>query len=242
MQRFFLFVVLVAVMLMSATSLGDPSEDVAQRLASGMESWKRAGASGRWWSCGVAQENGSAIAKELAEDIVENSAAHNLNPWGLAGVIAKESKFDECALGKKSRDLGYAMGVLKHNKLTISHTAEDVLAVLATKRWKDEVGKADLGLPQVMYPTIYHGDPAALLTRPTGVQFAAAEMARRVIRIGEIVKVALVRPWATWPGFYDSTYDESIVRHARALGATEADLSSVPSGRHQGLRNVTLVR
>ena len=207
-----------------------------------MEAWKRAGASGRWWSCGVAQEDGAAIAAELGQSIEQEATAQGLNPWGLAAVIAKESKFDECALGKKSRDLGYSEGILKRNRLTISHTAEDVLAVLGSKRWKAEVGKADLGLPQVMYPTIYKGDPAALLTRAVGVRFAALEMARRSARIGEVMRIALARPWATWPGWYDTTYDESIVRHARALGATAADLASVPVGRRVGLRNTTVVR
>ena len=240
---------ILALLALPSTSVSEPALDVAlstgtvaQRLAAGMESWKRAGASGKWWSCGVAQEDGTSIAKELSERIVAESEEHNLNPWGLAGVIAKESKFDECALGKKSRDLGYAMGVLKRNKLTISHTAADVLAVIDSKRWKDEIGRADMGLPQVMYPTIYRGDPAALLTRPTGIQFAAQEMARRAARIGEVVKIALLRPWSTWPGWVDTTYDESIVRHARALGATEEDLSSVPKGRRVGLRNTTVVR
>jgi hypothetical protein len=134
---------------------------VAERLAAGMEAWKRAGASGRWWSCGVAQADGAGIAQEVGDLIEAEAAEQGVNPWGLAGVLAKEAKFDECALGKRSRDLGYAEGILKRNKLTISHTAADVLAELASKRWRKEIGKADLGMPQVMYPTIYKGDPAA---------------------------------------------------------------------------------
>ena len=155
--------------------------------------------------------------------------------------MAKESKFDECALGKRSRDLGYEMGILKRNRLTISHTAEDVLAVLGSKRWKAEIGKADLGMPQVMYPTIYKGDPAALLNREMGVRVAAEEMARRAVRIGAVVAAALARPWGGWPGWYSADYDRSIVRFARALGATSADLADAPGGRARAMRHTTMV-
>lgn len=239
MRRWF-SAALAAALLMAGCPVR--SGEVADRLAAGMEAWKRAGASGRWWSCGVVQEDGAGIARELGTRIEEEAAANGLNPWGLAGVMAKESKFDECALGKRSRDLGYEMGILKRNRLTISHTADDVIAVISSKRWKAEVGKADMGLPQVMYPTIYRGDPVALLTREVGVRFAAAEMARRVVRIGEVVKIALLRPWATWPGWYDADYDTSIVRHARALGATEADLAGVPGARRAKMRHTTMVQ
>jgi hypothetical protein len=228
MRRWFVAALAAVLIVMAGPARAD---DTADRLAAGMERWKRAGASGRWWSCGVAQEDGGAIARELAGRLVDEAAAQGQNPWGLAGMMAKESAFDECALGKRSRDLGYEMGILKRNRLTISHTRDDVLAVLASKRWRQEIGKADMGLPQVMYPTIYRGDPAALLTREVGVQFAAAEMARRARRIGAYVAVALTRPWSTWPGWYDAKYDASIVRYARALGATEADLPRAPKGR-----------
>lgn len=234
----------VAAVLAAWIACGAPAQagEVADRLAAGMERWKRAGASGRWWSCGVAQEDGTGIARELGERIEAEAAEQGLNPWGLAAVLAKESKFDECALGKRSRDLGYREGILKRNRLTISHTKEDVLAVLASKAWRAEVGKADLGLPQVMWPTVYRGDPAALLDREAGVREAALEMAQRVRRVGAVVRVALLRPWGTWPGWYDTTYDESIVRHARALGATGADLADVPRGRRYGIVTTTVVR
>jgi hypothetical protein len=97
-------------------------------------------------------------------------------------------------------------------------------------------------MPQVMYPTIYKGDPAALLTRPAGVREAAVEMARRAARIGAVLRIALARPWGSWPGWYDTAYDESIVRHARALGATAADLADVPGGRRYGVRHTTVAR
>jgi hypothetical protein len=224
LKRTILSSVLLAVLcIVAPAQAGDAFVD---RLSEGMKTWKMEHASGRWWSCGVAQEEKDAeeIAKDLATRIEEESAANGLNPWGLAGVLAKESKFDECALGKRSRDLGYRIGVLKPNRLTISHTAEDVLKVIASKEWKKEIGKADMGLPQVMYPTIYRGDPKALLTREVGVRFAALEMARRAQRIGVYVAKALLRPWSNWPGWYDKKYDESIIRHARWLGATEDDI------------------
>lgn len=237
-------VILCIALLMVATmttplSAGDST--FVERAAAGMQHWKMSAASGKWWSCGVPQEEEEVpkIATELASLIENEANEHGLNPWGLAGIMAKESKFDECAIGKKSRDLGYDMGILKRNRLTISHTAEDVLKVIGSKRWKKELGKADMGLPQVMYPTIYKGDPAALLTRPIGVQFAAAEMVRRIAKIGSYVKVAIIRPWGTWPGWYDSDYDDSIVRYARALGATEQDISTRLGKRSRRVKELT---
>jgi hypothetical protein len=239
MKRTLLFSALLAAALSAVPARA--ADTFVDRLSEGMKTWKMSHASNRWWSCGVSQtpEDIEKISKELATRIEEESTKNNINAWGLAGVIAKESKFDECALGLASRQLGYNEGILKRKKLTISETAEDVMKVIKSKRWKKEIGKADMGLPQVMWPTIYRGDPAAILTREVGVKFAALEMASRATKIGKYIKTALLRPFGTWPGWYSTKYDDSIVRHARWLGATEEDLATRPRGRATKIRTTT---
>jgi hypothetical protein len=242
MKRFVLFSALLVAALNAVPV--QAADTFVTRLSEGMKTWKMSNASGRWWSCGVSQtpEEVEKISAELATRIEEESTKNGINAWGLAGVIAKESKFDECALGLKSRNLGYETGILKKKRLTISETAENVLKVIRSKRWKKEIGKADMGLPQVMYPTIYRGDPAALLTREVGVKFAALEMASRAVKMGKYVAAALLRPWGGWPGWYSTKYDDSVVRYARRLGATEEDLSSRPKHRVKNVTMTTRVR
>ena len=240
------FTVLFSALLAAALSAVPvrAADTFVDRLSEGMKTWKMSHASNRWWSCGVSQtsEEIEKISKELATRIEEESAKNGINAWGLAGVIAKESKFDECALGLASRRLGYETHILNPKKLTISETAADVMKVLKSKRWKQEIGKADMGLAQMMWPTIYKGDPAALLTREVGIKFAALEMAKRAVKIGKYVAAALLRPWGGWPGWYDNKYDVSIVRHARWLGATEEELSDAPCTTRTKPKNISRVR
>lgn len=226
--------VLLAVLLIAAlflwgeTARSEPvpgGDSLVDRMAAGILKWKTEAAGGNWFSCGAVQPDAHGLADKWATEIVSQATTAEINPWGMAGVIANESGFDHCAIGKHSRDFGRKLGILRPTGRTISHTREDVLGLLADSRWRKQIGIVDLGPCQLVYPTTWKTPPAPLLTIVPGVQYCMKEMVYRRDRIGAFSDRARTRPWGTWPGYYAEGYDLRIVRYARALGATTTDLS-----------------
>lgn len=198
---------------------------IVDRLAVGILTWKLADANGRWWECGVQVADPTTYARAWADAIVQAAGA-DLNPWGMAGVIANESKFDACAIGRKTREWAYQTGLLRPSRLTLSHTQADVMRVVRHRARKAVNPNVDLGPGQIMYGMVYKGTLEDLLSVTPGVAIMAAEMRRRMVIIGVYNGKALRCPWGTWPGSYNEKYDRWIVTLARRLGATEADIES----------------
>ena len=192
---------------------------------------------GGWWECGIFYTDEKEIynkALKYAYMIVRKSWEHSdppynekpwiLNPWGLAGTIWNESKFDRCAFGLWPRLRAYELKLLKRNKLTLSHKEEDVLAAIRDPRMQKQYACSkctgfDLGLAQLLSrfyinPTDYEH----MLTLEGGTEEAARTMHIRS-RWGNS-KV----PWAYWPGHYSEKYEGKVTRWGRMLGATRDEI------------------
>jgi len=199
------------------------------RLAEGIAKYK----GGSWWECGremVQQEEIEDRALFYAYEIVraadevsdhEENAKFTLNPWGLAGVIRNESQFDRCALGTHPRRTAYRLGLLKKQKRCISHTEEEVLAVVQNEDMNTYFKRSgfDLGTAQLL--SRFYADPKdfkAMLSVRGSTTEAAYAMRRR----GRIFGTK--RPWLYWRGYHCQWYDDKISRWARQLGALRGEI------------------
>ena len=192
---------------------------------------------GGWWECGIFVTDEKEVyqkALNYAHMIVKKSWEHSdppynekpwvLNPWGLAGTIWNESKFDRCAFGLWPRLRAYELGLLKKSKLTLSHKEEEVLAAIRDPRMQKQYVCSkctgfDLGLAQLLSrfyinPTDYEH----MLTLEGGTEEASRTMRERARRRNT------KRPWAYWPGHYKESYDVKVTRWARMLGATKQEI------------------
>jgi len=230
MKMIIWFCVLFVVALTGIQTLAQaPVEaSVTERLAAGILRWKVESSNGRWWQCGEQVADPAPNAQAWSAAIVAASGS-DLNPWGMAGIIANESRFDECAIGKKTRDWAYANRLLTPRRLTISHTRADVLRVIRDPRRVAAHPAVDLGPAQMMYGMVYRGDVTALLAVESGVALAAVELRRRQGILAPYDRRIAERPWASWPGMYREAYDRRVVALARALGATEQDIRPLPT-------------
>jgi hypothetical protein len=216
-RALFIFGVFLAFVCLILWASNTHCDESAPDLGTGILRWKLATANGLWWSCGEAQKNPEIIANEIAQTIKQETMFRKLNPWELAAIMAKESKFDECAIGKGTRDWAYEKGLLKPSRQTISHNREDILKVLGNPAWKQEQRKADLGIAQMMWPTVYSHNPRDLLYRSSSIRIAAEELAKRRSIHERRTRRPILWPSALWPGWFSAKYKKSIQGHARAL-------------------------
>jgi len=213
---------------------GFPSKEqlkIIGRMADGIASFKIS--QGGWWECGEHLTDASAIKDRAAayafvivkaawevSDPVENETPFVLNPWGMAGTIFNESKFDRCALGAYPRKVAYEIGLLKRSKLTLSHKEEDVLRVVRSKEMAEYFKHSgfDLGATQLL--SRFWDNPRDFETMISlqGIEFGAQVMMRR----GRFYKTD--RPWLYWPGKKSDWYDAKVKRWAKLLGARDAEI------------------
>lgn len=189
---------------------------------------------GGWWECGEFYQDEEHIrnrALSYAYQIVytawevsdppDNEDAWALNPWGLAGTIWNESKFDRCAFGLYPRKKSYELGLLKKSRLTLSHKEEDVIRAVTSPKMQEYFKKTgfDLGVAQLLSRFYTRPDDYAFMLSLKGGTMEAAKAMRDRARLYQTV-----RPWAYWPGRYTFWYDEKVTRWAQLLGAMNEEI------------------
>lgn len=186
------------------------------RIVDGVTAFKAHRDDGGWWHCGELIREKERIddhAVLIAFHAVHVSYSREINPWGLLGTIANESAFDPCALGLYPRKWAYSQGLIKRYNRGISHTKEEVLAVIESEEAKREFRKTgfDLGLCQIL-TKFYSGPPEDLLTVKKGLEICADEMkSRSLSRRTE-------KPWEFWHGHQSKKYGLKIMRLAKKIG------------------------
>ena len=116
---------------------------------------------GIWWECGKryqTKEEVKVAAREWATAIVsahENTSyklrsGQKINPSirEAVGIILNESNFDRCAIGVYTRIFAYKSGLLVRPKTNISHTIEEVQALLNSPKCEGRL--VDLGPGQIV--------------------------------------------------------------------------------------------
>jgi hypothetical protein len=185
------------------------------KIADGLYRWKlKTG----WYDCGIHTTDKSELqdkAITYAHLIVEVSRTYNVDPWGLVGVFANESRFDSCALGYYPRKKAYQLGILKQKKKSISHTKKEILAVLNHPKMKKAFSRTgvDIGLGQLLSRFYRDRDDYENMLNPRGSATEAAWWALGINR-GRHTK----RFWRWWRGSETDWYDKKIVRWIRRLG------------------------
>ena len=203
--------------------------DLVYRLSDGIASYKIR--IGGWWECGVLikdEEGIRDLATSYSFTIV--SAAYDASGddsmdkfmWGLAGIVRNESDFDRCALGTKPRKVAYKRGLLKRNKRSISHTEDEVLAVVESKVTQRIFRKTgfDLGTGQLLsrfYPD--RKDFKVMMS----LEGSTEEAARNLKKRSKYHRTK--RPWLHWRGTKRCNwYAEKVERYAARLGANTEDI------------------
>lgn len=202
------------------------------RLADGIVKQKTA--EGGWWECGKfiskkkdLQSKATLYSYEIVKAAYEASDKDDdpgfvLNPWGLAGVVWNESKFDRCALGTHPRKRAYKLGLIKRRRICISHTEDEILSAVESEKLQVYFKKSgfDLGTAQLLsrfYPD-RKGFKRMMSVRE-GTAVAALEMRRR----GKVNRTK--RPWLYWRGRRACEwYDRKVSRGARKLGAGPGEI------------------
>jgi len=179
-----------------------------------------------WWECGSLYDTReyTGVALTYAHNIVRVSKKYRLNPWGIAATIAKESKFDRCAIGKYSREWARKRNFLKprikaHFRRTLSHPKEDIVNLLKRPEWKRSWRNVDIGAMQVLWPCYYTGPASDMLTLDPGLDIQA----RKMYDWSKFYKTT--SPWAYWTGSRRSDIrHNTVIRIAKSLGAKTGEI------------------
>jgi hypothetical protein len=209
-------------------AISEQEPDLIVRISAGILAHKKATG---WWECGdlLTDEQMGEKALEYAKLIVNEServsdkepSGWRLNPWGLAGTIANESRFDRCALGLNPRKSAYKMFVIKQRRRSISHSEKEVLDALKNPLLLRQFQNRgyDLGLAQILTRGI-KGVP--IYSRMLNAEYNIIDAANKMRIRGIMYKTD--RPWMYWPGFSSKEYDGKVIRWARKLGALDGDI------------------
>jgi hypothetical protein len=185
------------------------------QIADGLYKWKSK--AGGWYDCGIHTTDSYDLKDKsikYAMLIVEVSRTYNVDPWGLVGVFANESRFDSCALGYYPRKKAYSLGILKKKKRSISHTREEILAVLNHPKMKKLFRRTgvDIGLGQLLSRFYRNRDDYENMLSPRGSATEAAWWALGINR-GRHTK----RFWRWWRGSETDWYDKKIVKWIKKI-------------------------
>jgi len=213
------------------------------RLSEGIYKWKKHHGEVPWYFCGErhSEEESKDLAVEVAFHIVqatwlaERKMQIPVNPWGVAGIAANESRFDRCAFGLYPRLASYEMvgedgePLLEKNRYAASHSEVQVRRAVESPALQAKFKAFDLGLLQVL-DVYYFGDVCQhprseecrerrmeLLTWP-GFYWEVEHFADR----SRLHRTS--RPWMYWPGARSMKYDGKVVRHARLMGASITEI------------------
>jgi len=111
-------------------------------LAAAINAWS---GDAQWWECGTPVKNRTNRAMEYAQQFMQGGENNNVSPLMMAAVVEQESGYDQCQVGKRTRDL---VGLPFHP------TYESVAAELGSseKRRSHGVHYFDAGAAQFLWP------------------------------------------------------------------------------------------
>ena len=111
-------------------------------LAAAIDAWSGAA---QWWECGVPVKTRRERSMEYAQRFAKAAETNGVSSLMLAAVVEQESGYDECQVGKRTRDL---VGLPFHP------TYEGVAAELGTreKRRAHGISYFDAGAAQFLWP------------------------------------------------------------------------------------------
>lgn len=255
-MRALLVFVMVSVFFISNV-FGDNSLRI--RVADGVLKWKTVWSSKvrrsdrtiengktRWYICGnkVEKERDSAydLSGRILNEIERGYNEHGvrINVWGFLATLANESAFDTCAVDFQTRNILYALKLLKRPRTHITHDKKKIVHALKSKklsRWVLNQSKysrrkvyVDLGLSQMRRNVLKLNvdEIASILTVDRGLRDAVDEMIRRS-KVYTHKKRPYPRPWRLWPGKrpghpLSKKYDKKLTKIGWFLGATRKEL------------------
>jgi hypothetical protein len=111
-------------------------------LATAIDAWSNGA---QWWECGTPIKSRSERSTEYASEFFRVAEASKLSPLMMAAIVEQESGYDECQVGKNTRD---RVGLPMHPSY------ENVAAELGTKekRRAHGVNYFDAGAAQFLWP------------------------------------------------------------------------------------------
>lgn len=111
-------------------------------LATAIDAWS---GGAQWWECGTQVKARVERSVEYASEFVRVADASKLSPLMMAAIVEQESGYDECQVGKNTRD---RVGLPMHPSY------ENVAAELGTleKRRAHGVNYFDAGAAQFLWP------------------------------------------------------------------------------------------
>jgi len=190
--------------------------EMIESIASGMVRIKKERDHGQWYVCGERLDHGGQLraSLQIAEQIVLNvkSLGVEIDPWGVAGTMFNESRFDPCAFGKHPRKAALELGLLKKERRGFSHARVDVLRAIADPRMKKRFKTSgyDLGLCQIL-TRFYRGEAVAMTTVEDGVRICVLEMQSRAQRN------KTKTPWLYWRGSKTPWYLTKVKRWVKVM-------------------------
>ncbi len=109
--------------------------------------------SDKWYECGIEtpHDQWHSRAETMARHVVasSNEVGMTATPWGLWGVIYKESRGNRCSIGPNPRKYAVRVSIIDEPRNPHLWTEDDVRSVLGHKRWKGRT--ADLGIGQIVW-------------------------------------------------------------------------------------------
>lgn len=212
-----------AVLEEQANGMSDEQLKLIGRLSEGILKVKTFNNEIIWWECGKRYDKDEVEERaiEWSYIIVKYSHEYNVNPWGIAGTIQNESKFDRCTIGKYPREDAEKRGYVTPNKLTLSRDKKEIIEYLESGDWKASFRSTgmDLGGLQTLTRFIPELELYEFLSLDPGLIHQIAEMKNRSYTCPKSD-----RPWMCWPGYYAPWYDKKVVRYARRLGASKNEI------------------
>lgn len=111
-------------------------------LATAIDAWS---GGAQWWECGTPIKVRAERSMEYASEFIRIAEASKLSPLMMAAIVEQESGYDECQVGKNTRD---RVGLPMHPSY------ENVAAELGTKekRRAHGVHYFDAGAAQFLWP------------------------------------------------------------------------------------------
>jgi len=134
-------IVLCFLMISPSISLAESSV-TADELAQAINSWSKGA---QWRECGRRIENREERAAEYAEQFIEVAKSYKLSPVMMSAIVEQESGYDECQIGKNTKD---RVGLPNHP------TYNQIAKTLGTKELRKSYGVDyfDAGAAQFLWP------------------------------------------------------------------------------------------
>lgn len=194
--------------------------ETMESIASGMVHIKEKKDRGQWYMCGERLDHGGQLrtSLQIAEQIMLNvkSLGVDFDPWGVAGTMFNESRFDPCAFGKHPRNKALELGLLKKERRGFSHARVNVLRAIADPRMKRRFKTSgyDLGLCQIL-TRFYRDEVVEMTTIEDGVRICVLEMQARARRN------KTKTPWLYWRGSKTPWYLSKVNRWVKQMKRAE---------------------